>query len=260
MQIVPVLPVIEEDELLVSYLYRTSIANKIPFGNYILSFYGGNKWRGLGPIINNFAEQLSIEPVYLFLDHTTFGYEQIFMSRADHKGIIPGIFDPEYKGGKTKYQLHNDFDSVLVCRQCLEEKRYIRRRDQLGINTCEKHYAKLHRYFPDDVFQSEIELMKEKSENKAKGKLSVLDIQILRLLEGIMNEHLILDYEEVIDIIEANYTSSHYVKSNISLSLEYDRIFQEKDIDKQLEILSMAYKIWQANGNKEFLKKYPHTT
>ena len=93
MQIFPNLPVLKDDELLISYLLRIVIANgktnQLNNIDWFFSFKGNDFYKS----IENLADNLNVNPIELFKRTTLFSYRQILMTRVQIKNTVDYIFN-----------------------------------------------------------------------------------------------------------------------------------------------------------------------
>ena len=264
MQIIPVIPAIKDDELLISYFYRLAKANGKYFSNDCYTDYFTNEWHGLGPTLENLAKQMdNTDVIDLFLDHTTFLYEQLFMTRQQHKDIVNDIFNPVQGNGEPSTYLHNDFRYVNVCRDCLEEDFYIRRNHQLPSGYCKSHNKKTHEYGTTNVFQSGITFMESQRIPHPENLPTGLDLQMISIAEEVMRDHITLNFEEIMDIVEKNFIPSLFFGSKNGLEIEdYDRVWFGVPYDTQCVHLSEAFYMYEKfKGTDTFgLQDYPNLT
>ena len=264
MQIIPVIPVIKDDELLVSYFYRLAQANGKYFSDDCYTDYFTNEWHGLGPTLENLAKQMDgIDAIDLFLDHTTFSYEQLFMTRQQHKQIVNDIFNPIPNSDPPSNYLQNDFRLVKVCKDCLDEDFYIRRNHQLPSDYCTKHHKKLEEFGTTNVFQAGASLIERQRIPHPTALPSGLDLEMMDIAEGIMRDKIVINFEEAMSIIEKNFEPSVFFLTKSGLTIEnYDSDWFGLPYDTQCDHISEAYHMYEEfKGTGTFeLQDYPNLT
>lgn len=226
MQIIPNLPVLQEDELLVSYLFRIAVANG---GNAQLSSidwffsFNGNKF---GKSIINLAENLRVEPIDFFRKTTMFNYYQLLMTRKQIKNAIEHIF------GNTYINNHDYFyftapvqdKEVFFCPDCMYEDnkefgfKYIHRNHQL-LGFCFKHHRKLDTLSPQQFFC--ISAPKEKMPlPTANAYESTFLRHVYSVISFIQNRDIVINYDDATSIINRNFRANHFFNFEEFTSLE----------------------------------------
>lgn len=266
MQIIPNIPAIKDDELLISFFHRLANANGKAFGDDCYTDYFTNTWHGMGPTLENLAEQMCIDVIDLFLDHTTFAYEQLFMTRKQHKAIIADIFDPaeRFYHHPAGY-LHNDFKYVKICKDCAEESDtfYIRRNHQLPMGWCTKHSKRLKDVFTSNIFQAGTSLIKIERIPHPESMPTEIDLQSIEIAETIMRERLTLNLEEIMPVVLKEYQPSSFLNTHWVDEIErFEPQFFGSQIDEQISYLSDVYCLYRefALSGDYQIQDYPNLT
>ena len=252
MQIIPVLLPLMEDETLASYFCRLARANNIPFDQMdqmrptyntsAASFIPGS-YNGIWPYLVNLGEQLDVDPIDLMLDHTTFGRDQMFLTREEHKSFIRSLSDPE--ADQSVNRLNKE---EWVCGKCSakDDQRYgfhyVHLGHQLHNGFCDEHLCRTFCTPVENFIDAETEAMFAEPIVPFRKLPSTLEVNAKALGWRILHERIVLCYDDVSTIIQANFSPSEFFASHTALNLEnYEKIFGGKDLYSQLDILSDAY-------------------
>lgn len=147
MQIIPNLIQPENDELLISYLYRICLLNSEHGSSYEWFFHtsGSDFWLSLC----NLAAQIDKDPYELFMDTTLFSNLQITMTDEELIETADDIFNVNKDSSKDMwFLLTPEKNTIYYCRDCAREDldrkgfKYIHRSHQITAGFCLKHHRK----------------------------------------------------------------------------------------------------------------------
>lgn len=249
MQIIPILLPLMEDETLDSYFCRLARANNLAFDQMrptvqssAASFIPGS-YNGIWPYLVNLGMQLEIDPIDLFLDHTTFCRDQMFLTRDEHKAFVRCLSDSE--ADQRQKRLTGE---AWCCRQCAEADdstygfHYVHLGHQLHQGFCDKHLCPTSVLTLDNFIDGSPDVMPYKRIVPFKQLPSFVERNAKALGQLLVNDRTVLCYDDVSTIILDNFSPATLLISRTALALEdAERIFSGKDLQFQMEILSDAY-------------------
>lgn len=249
MQIIPVLLPLMEDETLASYFCRLARANNITFDQMrpkdntsATSFIPGS-YNGIWPYLVNLGEQLDVDPIDLMLDHTTFGRDQMFLTRKEHKAFVHNLSAPD-----ADQSINRLNKGEWICGKCADQDdqtygfHYVHLDRQLNPGFCDRH--KCHTYFitVDNFIDAETKVMPWERAVPFRQLPSSLEVNAKALGWLIFHDRTVLCYDDVSTIIQAHFAPSEFLVMHTALDLEdYEKFFSGKDYATQLDLLSDAY-------------------
>lgn len=265
MQIIPNIPELQDDELLISYLYRITMANgktNMPSNlEWFFSFKGNN----FGESIENLADNIGMDSIELFEKTSLFSYWQLLMTKKQVENTINSAFCRTYSNNHDHSYLTygENTGSAYYCPDCLYEDnkqgkpKYIHRSHQL-CGFCFKHHKKLNLVSSNSFFN--LQIPAEKSPLPlANNYESKLDRRMYDLFTFIESNNIAINYEEATTIIENNFAPNHFFITQNIIQLEHDidRYISSYYLD-QNTYLSNFYLFYQENKGKGFsLANYP---
>ena len=249
MQIIPVLPPLMDDETLASYFCRLARANNIPFDqmrsteNTSAAAFIPGSFNGIWPYLVNLGEQLDIDPIDLFLDHTTFGQYQMFLTREEHKAFVRRLSDP--KADQSANRLNEE---EWICGKCAHEDdqrygfHYVHLDHQLYPRFCDKHLCHTFCTTVENFIDADAEVIPAERLVPFRKLPSLLEVDTKALEWRFLHDRTVICYDDISTIIQANFAPSEFLVMHTALDLEdCEKVFSGKDYSTQLNILSDAY-------------------
>lgn len=265
MQIIPNLPALQDDELLISYLFRIAIANG---GNAQTSSiewfftFSGNKF---GDSIINLAENLRIDPIDFFRKTTMFNYFQLMMTRKEIKNAVEHIFGNSYANNNDYYYFTAPVQNkeVYYCPDCMVEDneehgfKYIHHDYQL-LGFCFKHHRKLDTVTPQQFFSTPVPQEKRPLPT-VKEYETGFTRHVYSVIRFIQNNDIVINYEDAAFIIDTKFSSGHLftLEKFISLERKVDKFVTMNWIEQD-DFLGEFFLYYQHSKQSGFrLSDYP---
>lgn len=265
MQIIPNLPVLQDDELLISYLFRIAMENgrnaQLSSIKWFFSF-SGNKF---GDSIINLAENLNVASIDFFRKTTMFNYFQLMMTRKEVKNAIEHIFGNAHANNNDYYYLTAPVQNkeVYYCPDCMVEDceeygfKYIHHDHQL-LGFCFKHHRKLDIVSPQQFFSTPVPKQKSPLPT-AKEYETSFTRHIYSVIRFIQNNDIVINYEDATSIIDSKFGSGHLftLEKFINLERKVDRFVTMNWIEQD-DFLGEFFLYYQhSKGNGFRLSDYP---
>ena len=262
--IIPNLPKLCEDEFLVSYLYRIIAANGFALKRENLKQYFPVVWNGMGNGIEDLADQIDMDPIDLFLSTSTFGYDQIFMTREEHKKAVTSLFsDGEMDGSYLPY--FNAFQSAYVCKDCWEEAEshgipsYISRRHQNPIGFCTEHNAYCVHGEPTNLLPLHSSSLPSPSASHVSDFPSGFELNIVRMYENLINTNIPFNFDDLMTLIYNRFQPDHMatVIRDSAMDANEELFFDVKYVS-QYRFMSEAYLYFHEHKDNYgyFIRRY----
>ncbi len=265
MQIIPNLPILQDDELLISYLLRIVIANdktnQLNNIEWFFSFKGNDFYKS----IKNLADNLNVNPIELFKKTTLFSYRQILMSRAQIKNTVDYIFNYDEKNNRDFYYLTvtTQDNKIYYCPDCTNNDidnygfKFIHKEHQF-VGYCLKHHRKLETLNPQDFFNLSIP-KNERILPCPNEYESTIVRSITSLVAYIDQNDLLVNYDDVLSIIKKEYLPNHFFITRSFIQIEnMVEEFTLLNYIKQCDLLTEFYFYYEKSKDKGFsLADYP---
>ena len=245
MQIIPVLIKPKEDELLISYLYRLAFANDFQHVEDAFSTYFQATWSGCGNALINIAEQLGLDPIDFFLDTTTFSYDQLFMTREQHKNSVKCLFTMSENTKNDNVLMPNYFRRAEICKECAlveSDKRIIHRSLQVPGGYCFEHNRRTFVGQPIELMTGDINAIKDTRIVPASKFPSYYDLASNDIAQGLLRNEIVICYDDAVTLIKHMFTANRlFDAKNFLLIADMNINFFGNNARIQMDYLSDAF-------------------
>lgn len=265
MQIIPNLPVIQEDELLISYLFRVAVANGRNAQLSSIDWFFSFKGTEFGDSVFNLAENLNIDPISLFRKTTLFNYYQLLMTRKQVKTAINHIFNHSSKNHNNYFYytapVHEK--EIYFCPDCMIEDtenhgfKYIHRDHQL-LGFCFKHHRPLETLTPQQFFSTPVPRQKRPLP-EAKDYETSFSRRVYSTIRYIQQNDIVINYDDTVAIVDEKFNPNHFftMENFTSLEQKADK-FVSLNFIEQDKFLGEFFLYFQRVKDKGFsLADYP---
>jgi len=258
-----------DDEELTSYLCRLSEAN-YPFyrTNGHDAFSAGitfipESYIGIMSYLENITDQLGIDSVSLFYDHTMFLPNQIYKTRLELKKAVRSMFSLKENTSKQHLLSKQEF---YYCHECAREDEathgfhYVHMSHQLSPGFCWKHHCETAKDTAEHILHMDINRLDPAAIATPALTPSLIEHNTTAMKQEIMTKRLIIDYEDAVTLIELGYQPMTMFTANTALGLENrETDFPHASVLVQASCLSDAYRyLLAAQKNGYSLALYPN--